>query len=60
MGLHVFSARIDCTDPAVLNITRQSGGAAGAPFAPSWAILTPALDARNRATGMRLRGKGMP
>jgi hypothetical protein len=44
----VFTGRIWCGDPDAFNVTRQSGAAAGAPFAPSWAALRPALEARKR------------
>ena len=44
--LMVYAARIGTRDPDALNITRASGGAAGLPFAPTWRILRPALDAR--------------
>jgi hypothetical protein len=48
VSLQVFTGRIWCGDPDALNATRKSGGAAGEPFAPSWAILRPALEARRR------------
>jgi hypothetical protein len=47
--LQVWTARISTRDPDALNITRKSGGPDGAPFAPSWKILRPALEARRRA-----------
>lgn len=40
MTLHVFTARIEHRDPDALDITRMTGNPA---FAPSWAILKPAL-----------------
>lgn len=43
MSLDVFTARISSRDPDRFDITRKSGGAAGVIFAPSWAILRPAL-----------------
>jgi hypothetical protein len=46
--LQVFTGRIWCGDSDAFNVTRQSGGAAGVLFAPSWAILRPALAARRR------------
>lgn len=48
-GVLVYTARISTRDPDAFDITAKSGGSAGAPFAPSWAILRPALDARIRA-----------
>lgn len=44
--LRVWTARISYRGPDRLDITRKSAGLAGIPFAPSWAILRPALDAR--------------
>ena len=52
MTLHVYGARLGTRDPDALNITRASGGAAGLPFAPSWRILRPALDARRNVEEM--------
>ena len=52
MTLHVYAARLGTRDPDALNITRASGGAAGLPFAPSWRILGPALDARRAVEEM--------
>ena len=49
MTLQVYTARLWTRDPDKLDITRGSGAAAGAPFAPSWAILRPALAARREA-----------
>lgn len=40
-----------------LDVTRMTGGAAGDPFAPSWAILKPALDARREADALMARAK---
>jgi hypothetical protein len=57
MSLEVWTARISSADPDRFDITRGSGGQDGAPFAPSWAILKPALEARNAATFLR-RGPG--
>lgn len=48
MTLQVFAARIDVRDPDRLDITRKSATGDGLAFAPSWAILRPALDARRR------------
>jgi hypothetical protein len=53
MTLIVHTARISSRDPDRFDVTRKSGGEAGAPFAPSWAILRPALDARNMANRRR-------
>jgi hypothetical protein len=49
MSLLVFSSRIGCKDPDVFDISRMTGGVEGAPFAPSWEILRPALDERKKA-----------
>lgn len=57
MSLRVYTARVSCADPDRFDITRGSGELPAAPFAPSWAILRPALEARNRATLLR-RGPG--
>lgn len=53
--LLVHTARISCRDPDRFDITRKSGGTAGVPFAPSWDILQPALDARRRAAKLDRR-----
>jgi hypothetical protein len=45
----VWTARIVSKDPDRFDVTRKSGGAAGTVFAPSWAILSPALAARKEA-----------
>lgn len=42
--------RAGLRDPDLFDVTRGTGGPAGAPFAPSWAILNPAL------AGMRQGG----
>lgn len=49
MTLIVFTSRISSRDPDRLDITRKSGGDFGIMFAPSWAILRPALEARRKA-----------
>lgn len=43
MPLQVWTARISCRDPDVLNITRKSGNQV---YAPSWRLLGPALARR--------------
>lgn len=55
-SLQVFSARIGHPDPDAFDITRKGADAArgarqdapGEPFAPSWKVLRPALDARSQ------------
>ncbi len=49
MTLLVHTSQIRYRGPDRLDITRKSGGPAGLPFAPSWKILGPALDARHLA-----------
>jgi hypothetical protein len=49
VALIVQTARIGSVDPDRFDITRKSGGAEGRVFAPSWAILEPALLARKQA-----------
>ncbi len=39
MPLLVYTATLRCRDDDVLNVTRGSGGVAGAPFAPSSGLL---------------------
>jgi hypothetical protein len=59
--LHVYTARVGSRDPDALDITRKGASAArrsgqhfdGEPFAPSWAILRPALAARREGDDMR-------
>ena len=51
--LRVWTARVSWRGEGRLDITRKSAGPAGLPFAPSWAILRPALDARSRAFTIR-------
>ena len=52
MSLAVFTARVSSRDTDRFDVTRKSGGPQGEPFAPSWAILRPALDARKEAERM--------
>lgn len=47
--LQVFTAHVSTRDPDRVDVTRKSGGVAGLPFAPSWRILMPAIDARRQA-----------
>lgn len=51
--LRVWTARVSWRGEGRLDITRKSAGPAGLPFAPSWAILRPALDARVQAMARR-------
>lgn len=44
----VWTARVGYRGSDGLDVTRKSAGADGLPFAPSWAILSPELDARRR------------
>ncbi|MDO9016125.1 MAG: DUF488 family protein [Deltaproteobacteria bacterium] len=50
MSLTVYTARIGYVGLDALDITRKSATGDALAFAPSWAILSPALDARRRAT----------
>jgi hypothetical protein len=55
MALRVFSARIGRwmkTEPDAIDITRKSARPEWMCFAPSWAILKPALEARRRAEAL--------
>jgi uncharacterized protein YeaO (DUF488 family) len=52
MTLRVYAARLGTRDPDALNITRKSATGDGLAFAPSWAILRPALDARRAVEEM--------
>lgn len=56
MTLQIRSARISYRGPDTLDITAKSGGLAGHPFAPSWRILAPALEARRIAKRLRTNG----
>lgn len=53
MTLEVWTARISSSDPDRLDITRKSAELDGVIFAPSWAILRPALAARADAKARR-------
>lgn len=53
MTLRIMTSRITYRGTDRLDITRKSGGADGLPFAPSWAILRPALGARLQAETIR-------
>lgn len=56
MTLIVRTARVSFGGPDRFDVTRKSGGEAGAPFAPSWKLLGPALEARKHADRMRRFG----
>lgn len=60
MTLAVHTARIGHRDPDVLDVTRKSAGPDGIAFAPSWAILKPALDALRCAESMRSAADAPP
>lgn len=53
MRRDIFTARISYAGPDRFDVTRKSGGPEGSLFAPSWAILRPALDAREDADRIR-------
>jgi hypothetical protein len=59
-GVLVYTARISSRDPDVFDITAKSGGVEGAPFAPSWEILRPALAARTQALTLIAEAKREP
>jgi hypothetical protein len=48
MPVAIYTARVSYGGRDRLDITRKSGGPNGLPFAPSWSILRPMLDARKR------------
>lgn len=50
MTLHVYTARIGHRDPDALDITRKSGNEFGITFAPSDALLWPAIAKRRAGT----------
>lgn len=52
MTLRVYTARVSYGGDDRLDITRKSAGAEGLPFAPSRAILNPALDLMHNATAL--------
>jgi uncharacterized protein YeaO (DUF488 family) len=47
-NLRVFTARISYGGADRLDVTRKSAGPDGLPFAPSWGIVRPMIDARAR------------
>lgn len=51
MTLTVHTARISCSGPGRLDVTRKSAGPDGIAFAPSWRILGPMLRSRKRENG---------
>ena len=53
MTLRVHTARVSYAGPDRLDVTRKSAGPDGIAFAPSWAILRPALDALRCAEALR-------
>ena len=53
MTLRVHTARVSYGGADRLDITRKSAPPEGIAFAPSWAILRPALDAMKRARSVR-------
>lgn len=60
MTLQVFGARLGTRDPDAFDITRKSATGDGLAFAPSWAILRPALDARRAASELMAIAAGDP
>lgn len=63
MTLQVFTARVSYGGPDRFDVTRKSGGTGGVVFAPSWAILGPALAARKESKQLMdecLRLSGLP
>lgn len=53
MTVQVYTARVSYRGPDRLDVTRKSAPPEGLVFAPSWAILRPALDALAVARSMR-------
>lgn len=53
MPLEVWTARVSSRDPDRFDVTRKSGVGDGLAFAPSWAILAPALGEMRKATRLR-------
>ena len=53
--LCVYTAHVTVADPDRLDVTRQTGGAAGEPFAPSWRLVGPVLAARRASSPWRAR-----
>lgn len=60
MTLHVHTARVSYAGADRLDVTRKSAGPDGIAFAPSWAILNPALDALRCAEALRAASKCGP
>lgn len=58
MTLHVWTAPFKYRGTDRFDITRKSGGKDGLPFAPSWRILGPALNARHEAERLRTGASG--
>lgn len=59
MALRVFTARLGYRGADRLDVTRKGADPVGVIYAPSWAILRPALDALRLAGDLR-RGAGAP
>lgn len=53
MTLHVFTARMSYRGADRLDVTRKSGAGHALAFAPSWAILNPAIELRRVAESLR-------
>jgi hypothetical protein len=57
MPVQVLTSRLSYVGPDRLDITRKTGDRYGLPFAPSWAILNPALRARREAEYLDVRAE---